>query len=251
MPEYRENRMKKKLSEGKCATVFGGLNTAEMIDYMGQFGFDGAWIDTEHSPNTWEQIAHMTRACDLWGMTSLCRVNSNEPWLITRMLDVGATGIVVPHVNTKEQAEKAAKSAKYGPLGYRGMAAGRQSYGVTDYYRKANEQTLLVVYIEEVEAVKNLDEILTVDNIDVFLPGPFDLASDMGYTGQPEHPEVVKAVDECVEKILAAGKVAGTLGSEAIIERAIGQGARFLLSGWQQWVAKGATQYLSMVNSKV
>jgi 4-hydroxy-2-oxoheptanedioate aldolase len=108
-----------------------------------------------------------------------------------------------------------------------------------------------VVYIEEVEAVNNLDEILTVDNIDVFLPGPIDLAQSMGYTGQPEHPEVVKVVDECVGKILAAGRVAGTLGSEATIERSIGQGARFLLSGWQQWVARGAAQYMAMVNGKV
>ena len=161
MPEYRENRVKKKLQEGKSATVVGGLNNAEIIDFMGQFGFDGMWIEGEHGPITWEHVAQMSRACDLWGMTSVCRVNSNEPWLITRTLDVGATGIVVPHVNTGEEAERAAKSARYGPLGYRGMGAGRQSYGVTDYYRKANEQTLTVILIEDIVAVENLAEMLT------------------------------------------------------------------------------------------
>ena len=117
MPEMRENRVKRVLREGKCSNVLGGLNNPEIVDYMGQFGFDGMWIETEHGPVSWEQVAHMSRACDLWGMTSICRVNSNEPWLITRTLDVGATGIVVPHINTREDAERAAKSAKVRPGG--------------------------------------------------------------------------------------------------------------------------------------
>ena len=179
MPGTKENKVKKKLREGQVATVLGGLNNPEIIDYMGQFGFDGAWIETEHGTITWDQVAHMSRACDLWDMTSVCRVNHNEPWLITRTLDVGATGIVVPHVSTKAAAEQAAQSAKYGPIGSRGMAAGRQSYGVTDYYRKANAETLVVVLIEEMEAVNNLQDILTVDHIDVFFIAPSDLAQTM------------------------------------------------------------------------
>ena len=95
---------------GKCATVVGGLNDAEVIDYMGQFGFDGMWIETEHGPISWEHVAHMSRACDLWGMTPVCRVNSNDPSLITRTLDVGATGIVVPTSAAKRRAEQAARS---------------------------------------------------------------------------------------------------------------------------------------------
>ena len=113
-------------------------------------------------------------------MTSVCRVNHNEPWLITRTLDVGATGIVVPHVSTHAEAEQAAQSAKYGPMGYRGMASGRQSYGVTDDYRKANEETLVVVLIEEIKAVGTLHDILTVEQIDVFFVAPSDLAQTMG-----------------------------------------------------------------------
>ena len=154
----------------------------------------------------------MSRACDLWGITSVCRVNSNEPWLITRTLDVGATGIVVPDVSTGGEAERAARSAKYGPTGYRGMYSGRQSYGVADYHRKANEETLVVVLIEEMEAVNNLHDILTVDNIDVYFLAPSDLAQTMGYTGQMAHPEVVAVVDRCIAQVLARWQSGGHPG---------------------------------------
>jgi 4-hydroxy-2-oxoheptanedioate aldolase len=245
MPGTKENKVKKKLREGQVATVLGGLNNPEIIDYMGQFGFDGAWIETEHGTLTWDQVAHMSRACDLWDMTSVCRVNHNEPWLIPRTLDVGATGIVVPHVSTKAAAEQAAKSAKYGPIGYRGMAAGRQSYGVTDYYRKANTETLVVVLIEEMEAVNNLQDILTVDPIDVFFVAPSDLAQTMGYAGLPNHPEVLAVGDRCLAQIVAAGKVPGHLGNEDTVESYREKGVRFFLTSWQPWVARGASQYLS------
>ena len=250
MPEYRENRVKKKLQEGKSATVVGGLNNPEIIDFMGQFGFDGMWIEGEHGPITWEHVANMSRACDLWGMTSVCRVNSNEPWLITRTLDVGATGIVVPHVNTREEAERAAKSARYGPLGYRGMGAGRQSYGVTDYYRKANEQTLTVILIEDIVAVENLAEMLTLDNIDVYFMAPSDLAQTMGHTGGMNHPDVQAVVTRCIAQIVAAGKVAGTVANDDNVEGYIEKGARFFLTSWQPWIARGANQYLSKVAAK-
>ena len=250
MPEYRENRVKRKLQEGKSATVVGGLNNPEIIDFMGQFGFDGMWIEGEHGPITWEHVAQMSRACDLWGMTSVCRVNSNEPWLITRTLDVGATGIVVPHVNTREEAEQAAKSARYGPLGYRGMGAGRQSYGVTDYYLKANEQTLTVILIEDIVAVENLAEMLTLDNIDVYFMAPSDLAQTMGHTGGMNHPDVQAVVTRCIAQIVASGKVAGTVANDDNVEDYIEKGARFFLTSWQPWIARGANQYLSKVAAK-
>jgi len=112
MPGTKENKVKQKLREGQVATVLGGLSNPAIIDSMGQFGFDGAWRETEHGTITWDQVAHMSRACDLWDMTSVCRVNPNEPWLMTRTLDGGAPGIVVRHVSTKAAAEQAATSAK-------------------------------------------------------------------------------------------------------------------------------------------
>ena len=103
----RENRAKQKLQSGQVVTVTSGHQSSDMIDFLGPLGFDAVWIETEHGPVSWEQIGDMSRACDLWGMSPIVRVNANEPWLITRTLDRGATGIVVPHVSTKAEADKA------------------------------------------------------------------------------------------------------------------------------------------------
>jgi 4-hydroxy-2-oxoheptanedioate aldolase len=181
--EIRKNPAKAKLQRGQTVSVISGNMTSEIIDFLGPMGFDGAWIEGEHGPVSWEQISDMTRACDLWGISSITRVNSNDAGLITRTLDRGSMGIVVPHVNTREAAEKAMMSAKFAPIGYRGMFGGRQSYGVPDYFHTANDQTLVVVLLEELEALQNLGEILRVDYIDVFLwplltcPKPWDTSA--------------------------------------------------------------------------
>ena len=156
---------------------------------------------------TGDALGDMTRACDLWGMTSITRVNANDPGLITRTLDRGSMGIVVPHVSNREAAEKAAQSAKYAPVGYRGMFGGRQSFGVSDYFHTANSQTMVVVLLEEAEALENIDEILKVDNIDVFFVAPSDLAQTMGHIGNTEHPEVQAAIEEAIGKIVNAGRI--------------------------------------------
>ncbi|MGH2541409.1 MAG: aldolase/citrate lyase family protein, partial [Ardenticatenaceae bacterium] len=120
MAELRDNRAKRKLQRGDIVTAVSGLNTPDQIDFMGQFGFDAAWIETEHGPIDFADIPDMTRACDLWGMTSIARVNLNLPGVIYRTLDVGAQGIVVPHVNTAEEAREVVKASKFAPLGERG-----------------------------------------------------------------------------------------------------------------------------------
>ena len=84
MPGMRENRVKTKLEQGQVATVAVGLNDPDTIEFLGQFGFDGMWIETEHAPTTWDQVTHQSRACDLWGMTSICRVMNNDTALVTR-----------------------------------------------------------------------------------------------------------------------------------------------------------------------
>ena len=114
MPELRPNVAKRKLQEGQVVATVSGLQTPDIIDFLGPLGFDAVWIECEHGSVDWERLADMTRACDLWGLASITRVNSNEPWLITRTLDRGSMGIVVPHVNTREEAEKAAQSASAG-----------------------------------------------------------------------------------------------------------------------------------------
>ena len=243
----RENRIKSQLRAGQTAVAVSGHHNADMIDFLGQFGFDGVWLEGEHGPVDWDAIGDLSRACDLWGMASVTRVNNNDPGTIMRALDRGTMGIVVPHVNTREAAEQAMKSAKFDPIGYRGMFGGRQSFGVPDYVQRANDQTLVVVLIEEIEAVNNLAEILTVDNIDVFFVAPADLAQTMGHIGNHGHPEVQVTIDKALAQIVAAGRTAGTLATDDNVERYRDAGARFFLTGWPNWVSQGAKAFLQRV----
>ena len=247
MASIRPNKAKDKLKSGGVVTTISGLASSDIIDFLGPMGFDAAWLETEHGSVTWDQLGDMTRACDLWGVTPITRVTSNEPWLITRTLDRGSMGIVVPHVNSKEAAEKAAQSAKYAPIGYRGMFGGRQSFGVADYFHQANDQTMVVVLLEEAEALRNLDEILQVDDIDVFFVAPSDLAQTMGHIGNPGHPDVQRAIDESIARIIAAGRVPGTLANDENISDYLAKGVKFVMTSWNAWVARGAGDFLAKV----
>jgi 2-keto-3-deoxy-L-rhamnonate aldolase RhmA len=102
--QIRPNRVKEKLAAGERAYVIGGVNGADDIDQFGPVGFDGVWLEGEHGPVDFGELGNLTRACDVWGMTSLVRVNRNDQALIYRTLDRGAQGIIVPHVNTREEA---------------------------------------------------------------------------------------------------------------------------------------------------
>ena len=248
MPGIRNNPAKEKLQRGEVVSVISGLMSSEIIDFLGPVGFDAAWLECEHGPVSWEQISDMTRACDLWGMASVTRVNSNDAGLITRTLDRGSMGIVVPHVNTREDAERAMMSAKFAPLGYRGMFGGRQSFGVPDYFQKANDQTMVVVLLEEVEALQNLDEILRVDHIDVFFVAPSDLSQTMGHIGNPGHPEVQAAIDQAIEKIVSAGRTPGTLVNDDNAAAYAAKGVKFLMTSWNGWVTRSGAEFLSRIS---
>ena len=128
-----------------------------------------------------------------------------------------------------------------------GAIGGRQAHGVEDYFATANDQTLIVVLIEDIVAVNQLSEILTVDHIDVFFMAPGDLAQSMGHLGQMSHPEVAGVVDRSIAQIVEAGKVAGPLVNDATVEDYIGKGAQFLMTGWPAWVNSGARAYLEKV----
>lgn len=248
MAQIRENRTKRKLERGEIATMLmGGPHSAEMIDFMGQFGFDSVLIEAEHGPVDFGDVPDLTRACDLWGMTSVVRVNLNLPGVIYRTFDVGAQGIMVPHVNTAEEARAVVDAAKFAEPGSRGMSTGRQGYGVQDYVHKANDETLVTILIEDIVAINNLSEIIAVDQIDVFYVAPGDLAQSMGLLGQTRHPEVQGAMNRAFEQITSAGKVAGALVNDSNVEDYIGKGARFLGIPWPPWIASGARGFLEKV----
>ena len=247
MPAIRDNKVKSKLKRGETVTVISSydFDSPNMIDYLGQFGFDAVWIEGEHGASDFADIPDMTRACDLWGMTSIVRVNHNNAGVIYRTFDVGAQGIVVPHVNTAEEAKAVVNASKFAPIGSRGMNVGRQGYGVPDYAARTNDETLIVICIEDIVAVENLRDILSVDHVDVFFVAPGDLAQSMGYLDQHEHPDVLKVGDATMDQIIDAGKVAGAYCSDSTVEGYINRGARFLYTEWASWVDRGARSYLS------
>lgn len=242
-----------KLREGKTVCV-ASCNpagyTPDLVDYLGPAALDGVWIETEHGTPSFQDVANLSRAADLWGMASLVRIHQNDPGLIGRMLDCGASGIVVPHVSTKAGAQRVVQGGKFAPLGRRGMYGGRRAYGVRDYYARANEEVCLVVLIEEREALDNLDEILTVDGIDVFQVAPSDLAQTLGHIGHPEHPEVQAAIDGALKKIVAAGRTAGMVTSETNRERYLDMGVRFVYGSILEYLQHGAAAFRRAVDAR-
>ena len=249
MAELRKNKAKQTLDEGGIATVAMGNMSGDMIEFLGPLGFDGMWIEAEHGPFDFQDIPNLTRACDLWGMTSVVRIHLNLQGLIYRTLDLGAQAIVVPHVNTAEEAQNVVDGGKFHPIGKRGMATSRQGIGVDSFYTKANDETLLIVLIEDIIAIENIEEIVKVDGIDVFFIANGDLSQSMGLIGQHRHPDVLAAADRGYEAILGAGKHGGALVSDDNIDYYLERNIRFLSTAWTSWVGSGAKSFMDRVES--
>lgn len=226
----------------------------DTLDQLGTLGaFDVAWVDMEHGNPSWRDLSDVSRTCDRWGLTPMVRVNVNDPPIIGRALDRGMQGVIVPHVKTAEEAERVVQGALYAPLGRRGLGGPRQGYGATDYYKQANEELMIVVMLEEVEALDRLDEILSVPNIDCFFVSHLDLSQSMGveYLGAAGHPEVQKTVKGAVASITEAGKVAGTSVSDDSVEEYLELGARFLRYQAMHYLEAGLTRFHDAVMRSV
>ncbi|MCY4528000.1 MAG: aldolase/citrate lyase family protein [Chloroflexi bacterium] len=249
MGQLRENRIKRKLERGEIVNVVEGFHTAEIIDFLGPIGFDGVWVENEHGAIDFREIQNITRSCDLWGMTSLIRVNRVDYGLIYRSLDQGAQGVIVPHVDTAEQAREVVRAARYAPIGARGMYGSRQAFGLdtTEYFKTANQETLVVVMIEDIMAIENLPEILAVDHIDVFFVAPSDLAQSMGLIGQIDHPKVKQTIFDALSRIADAGRTAGAIAWADTAEEVVEAGAKFLMTSWLPYLTVGAKTYLEAI----
>ncbi|MGI9147606.1 MAG: HpcH/HpaI aldolase family protein [Chloroflexota bacterium] len=244
------NTLKQKLAAGRPTTVIAPFgSSASLVELLGQLGFDGVFLDCEHGPAGWEDVEHMTRAAELAGYSSVVRVDRNDSPTITRALDRGAGGVQIPHVNTAAEAVAAVQHAKYAPLGHRGWSGGRSAFGEDpgDFPRRANAETLVAVMLEEVEALDNLDEILRIDNIDVFFVAPGDLAQSMGLPGQVDHPQVKAAIDDALRRVHAAGRTSGTLTTPALLDRHLELGVQFLYVGLGSLLFQPARDFVKRV----
>src|SRR5262245_4705146 len=192
-PTITENPVKKALKDGKV--VIGATVTAANADVAATLagaGFDFLWIEMEHSPLTLETVRSMILATRGLKAMPFTRVPVNEPWMAKRVLDIGSLGVVFPFTSTRELAEQAVKSCKYPPQGIRGfgaaMAASRWGMSGSDYAKFANENVLVVVIIEQKQAIDNIEQIASVPGVDVLFIGVNDLSFSLGVGGKTNDP---------------------------------------------------------------
>ena len=199
--KLRDNR----LTIGSWITL-GHTSIAEI---MAQSGFEWLVVDMEHSVITIDVAQELIQIVEGHGVVPLVRVGENNPNLIKRVMDAGAYGVIVPMINTKEQAEAAVTAVKYPPIGTRGVGLARaQGYGqgFNEYAATINEESIVIIQVEHIESVRNLESILSVDGVDGCIIGPYDLSGSLGVPGDFDHPEVLAALDK-VEKICKQKKV--------------------------------------------
>lgn len=183
-----------------------------IAEILAMAGFEWVVIETEHTAIDVSEVLRLIIAIEQRGAIPLVRLASVDPVQAKAVLDSGAAGVIVPMVNTRAEAELAVAMTKYPPLGNRGVGLARaQGYGqdFDNYVKNANQHTLLIVQIEHIDAVNNIDEILSVPGIDGTFIGPYDLSMSLGVPGQLSHPSVVAAKEKVLKAVLKKGLAAG------------------------------------------
>ncbi|MEX0282661.1 MAG: aldolase/citrate lyase family protein [Arenibacterium sp.] len=231
------NKFKARLLAGE--KLFGcwlALANDYAAELMGGAGFDWLVVDGEHAPNDLRSIRAQLSVLARFDVDPVVRLPVGETWMIKQVLDAGAQTILVPMVESAQQARELARACRYPPTGIRGMGAalGRASQfnAIPDYVASADEQICLLVQVESRAGVDSLDDILAVEGVDGVFIGPSDLSADLGFRGNAEAPEMRKLIGEILNRITAAGKAPGILGmSDGAIERYLGEGAQFVAVG--------------------
>jgi len=231
-----ENRTREKLAGGEPAFgIFQSIGSVAVSEILANREFDWVLVDMEHGQMGIETAGDLFAAIERGGPTPLVRVPGNDQATIKRALDAGAMGVMVPLVNSGEEAARAVRYCRYAPGGIRGLGPGRASlFGIRlmEYAATADSRVMVIVQAEHIDAVEHIDEIVKVPGIDVVFVGPFDLACSMGHIGRPDHPEVEAAIARVLAATLEAGLIPGIfcMGAEAAVKRA-GQGFRFVAAG--------------------
>ncbi len=233
----QKNTVKERLKAGGIVfgTSLGGCLEPEVPIVLAAAGLDFFFVDTEHSTTTYAQIQNLCRTGRGAGLVPLVRVTQNEPALISRALDVGSMGIIVPRVHSAAEARAAMDALKFPPLGHRGYGLGTivtdlKGQSAQEQVISSNHETMAVMMIESQEGLRSVDEIAAVAGVDVLFVGPYDLSLALGILEQFENPVFLKAL----EKVIHAGEKAGlAVGLQsknmALLKRARELGARFII----------------------
>jgi 2-dehydro-3-deoxyglucarate aldolase/4-hydroxy-2-oxoheptanedioate aldolase len=235
----KTNHVRQAIKAGECVvgTMISEMRNPEVAHMLAAAGMDFLMVDTEHSSVGVESTQNIMRSARSAGLVPLARVTQNQYPFIARILDIGAMGIMVPRVDTAEEARHVVRCAKYPPLGERGFGARGV---VTDYEPVSvrevvewwNEHTLIIVQVESGKAVENLEAITRVPGVDVALIGPNDLSVSLGIPGEFTHPRFVEAVERTFEVCLRNGvSPAIHISDVEAIKRYRDKGMRFLMVG--------------------
>lgn len=252
--QLKQNRFKAALKSGEPQIgLWAGLANSYTTELLASIGYDWLLLDGEHAPNTLSTLLAQLQAVapyETQGISHpIVRAVEGSPANLKQLLDIGAQTVLVPMVNTVEQAQTLVKSMCYPPKGIRGVgsALARASCWnqVDNYLHEADEQMCLLLQIETLEGVANLDAIAALDGVDGIFIGPADLSAAMGHRGNPSHPDVQQAIEKALQSIKAHGKAAGILyANEEGAKRFIEMGFDFVAVGVDTSLLVKASQNL-------
>jgi 4-hydroxy-2-oxoheptanedioate aldolase len=230
------NKFKRAILAGQTQIgLWCSLSSHLTVEVVANAGFDWLLIDTEHAPNELPMV-HSQLAAAIGGTAHpIVRVPWNDMVTIKRYLDVGAQTLLIPYVQTEEEARQAVSYTRYPPKGVRGYAstARASDYGrIKDYPTRCEQELCVLVQVETPSAIDQIEKIAAVEGIDGIFIGPGDLAAAMGHVGNLKHPDVQAAVEHAIGRIKACGKAPGILiGDEALARRYIELGCVFTAVG--------------------
>lgn len=245
------NRFKAAIAEPQTQIgLWLGLANSYTAEVCAGAGFDWLLVDGEHAPNDLQTLVGQLHAISASQSHPVVRAPIGEAWIIKQLLDIGAQTLLIPMVETREQAREIVRAAKYPPQGIRGVGAALARASafnrVGDYLTTANDQICVLVQVESTAAMSAIEEIASVNGVDGIFIGPSDLAADMGYIGRPGEPVVQEAVENGLSRIVAAGKPAGILTSDTVLAaRYIELGASFVAVGTDVTLLSTATTALA------
>jgi 4-hydroxy-2-oxoheptanedioate aldolase len=242
------NPFKRALKSGKLQLgLWHSLSSHLVAEILADAGFDWILLDTEHAPNELPMVLAELQAMSGGTAHAVVRPAWNDPVIIKRLLDVGAQSLLIPYVETEEEARRAVMSVRYPPEGFRGFAgqARASRYGrIKGYHAAANAGICLLLQVETKRGLDNLEAIASVEGVDGVFIGPGDLSAALGYLGQPNHPDVIKIIDDMIPRIKNAGCAPGILTGDAeLAQHYIDRGCLFAAVGSDiGLLARGADQ---------